>query len=75
MIPHQAGRLTSPSGRPEAPSRGPPPGSALAAWRIPWIHLAEALPIFAVIVVIHALVVVLLRARTLMIEATVLRLL
>jgi low temperature requirement protein LtrA len=49
--------------------------AGLAAWLIPWIHLAEALPIFAAIVVIHAFVVVRLRARTLVIDATALSLL
>ena len=41
-----------------------------AAWWIPWIHLAEALPIFAAIAVIHALVAVRLRGRTVVIHAT-----
>ena len=49
--------------------------AGLAAWRIPWIHLAEALPIFAAIVVIHAFVAGRLRARTLVIDATALSLL
>ncbi len=44
----------------------------VAAWWIPWIHLAEALPIFAAIAVVHALVAVRLRARTLVINATAL---
>lgn len=44
----------------------------VAAWWIPWIHLAEALPIFAAIAVVHAFVAVRLRARTLVIKATAL---
>ena len=44
----------------------------VAAWWIPWIHLAEALPIFAAIAVVHAFVAVRLRARTLVIDATAL---
>ncbi len=47
----------------------------VAAWWIPWIHLAEALPIFAAIAVIHAFVAVRLRTRTLVIDATALNLL
>jgi low temperature requirement protein LtrA len=48
--------------------------AGVAAWWIPWIHLAEALPIFAVIAVVHAFVAVRLRTRTLVINATVLNL-
>jgi len=44
--------------------------AGVAAWWIPWIHLAEALPIFAAIAVIHALVAMRLRARTVVIDAT-----
>jgi low temperature requirement protein LtrA len=47
--------------------------AGVAAWRIPWIHLAEAVPIFAVIVVIHAFVAVRLRAQTRVIDATELK--
>jgi low temperature requirement protein LtrA len=47
--------------------------AGVAAWWIPWIHLAEALPIFAAIAVIHAIVAVRLRARTLVIDATALK--
>ena len=43
--------------------------AGLAIWRIPWIHMAEALPIFAAIVVIHAFVAVGLRAQTRVIDA------
>ncbi len=41
----------------------------VAAWRIPWIHMAEALPIFAAIAVLHAFVAARLRARTQVIDA------
>ena len=47
----------------------------VAAWLIPWIHMAEALPIFAAIAVVHAFVAVRLRAQTLVIDATALNLL
>jgi low temperature requirement protein LtrA len=43
-----------------------------AAWWIPWIHMAEALPMFAAIAIIHAFVVVRLRAGTRVIDAAVL---
>jgi low temperature requirement protein LtrA len=43
--------------------------AGLAIWRIPWIHMAEALPIFAAIVVIHAFVAVGLRTQTRVIDA------
>ena len=43
-----------------------------AAWWIPWIHLAEALPIFAVIVLVHTFVTVRLVARTSLIDANAL---
>ncbi len=46
--------------------------AGVAAWWIPWIHMAEALPILAAIAVIHAFVAVRLRARTLVIDATAL---
>ncbi len=49
--------------------------AGVAAWWIPWIHLAEALPILAAIAVIHAFVAVRLRARTLVIDAPALNLL
>ena len=49
--------------------------AGVAAWWIPWIHMAEALPILAAIAVIHAFVAVRLRARTLVIDATALSLL
>ena len=49
--------------------------AGVAAWWIPWIHMAEALPILAAIAVIHAFVAVRLRARTLVIDATALNLL
>ena len=45
-----------------------------AAWWIPWIHLAEALPIFAAIAVIHTFVAVRLLAQTRVIDATALNL-
>jgi low temperature requirement protein LtrA len=38
--------------------------AGVAAWWIPWIHLAEALPILAAIAVIYALAAIRLRART-----------
>ena len=44
----------------------------VAAWWIPWIHMAEALPIFAAIAVVHAFVAVRLRSQTLVIDATAL---
>jgi len=44
--------------------------AGLAIWRISSIQMAEALPIFAVIVVIHAFVVVGLRAQTRVIDVT-----
>jgi low temperature requirement protein LtrA len=47
--------------------------AGVAAWLIPWIHLAEALPIFAAIAVIHAFVAVRLRGQTLVIDTTALR--
>jgi low temperature requirement protein LtrA len=47
--------------------------AGVAAWLIPGIHLAEALPIFAAIAVIHAFVVVRLRAQTRVIDATALQ--
>jgi low temperature requirement protein LtrA len=47
--------------------------AGVAAWGIPWIHLAEALPIFAAIVVVHAFVAVRLRAQTRVIDATALQ--
>jgi low temperature requirement protein LtrA len=47
--------------------------AGVAAWLIPWIHLAEALPIFAAIAVIHAFVAMRLRARTLVIGVTALK--
>jgi ABC-type uncharacterized transport system permease subunit len=47
--------------------------AGVAAWLIPWIHLAEALPIFAAIAVIHAFVAVRLRAQTRVIDATALQ--
>jgi hypothetical protein len=34
------------------------------AWRIPWIHMAEALPLFTAVAVIHAVVAVRLRSTT-----------
>ena len=46
--------------------------AGVAAWWIPRIHLAEALPIFAAIAVIHAFVAVRLRVRTVVIDATAL---
>ncbi|HEY1003274.1 MAG TPA: low temperature requirement protein A [Streptosporangiaceae bacterium] len=46
--------------------------AGVAAWQIPWIRMAEALPIFAAIVVIHAFVAVRLRIRTRVIDATAL---
>ena len=46
--------------------------AGVVAWWIPWIHLAEALPIFAAIAVVHAFVAVRLRAQTLVINATAL---
>ena len=49
--------------------------AGVAAWWIPWIHMAEALPILAAIAVVHAFVAVRLRARTLVIDATALNLL
>ena len=49
--------------------------AGVAAWWIPWIHMAEALPILAAIAVIHAFVAVRLRTRTLVIDATALNLL
>ena len=44
--------------------------AGLAIWRISSIQMAEALPIFAVIVVIHAFVAVGLRAQTRVIDVT-----
>ena len=44
--------------------------AGLAIWRISSIKMAEALPIFAVIVVIHAFVAVGLRAQTRVIDVT-----
>jgi len=41
----------------------------VAAWWIPWIHMAEALPIFAAIAVVHAFAAQRLRARTHVIDA------
>ena len=49
--------------------------AGVAAWWIPWIHMAEALPILAAIAIIHAFVALRLRARTLVIDATALNLL
>ena len=49
--------------------------AGVAAWWIPRIHMAEALPILAAIAVIHAFVAVRLRAWTLVIDATALNLL
>jgi low temperature requirement protein LtrA len=46
--------------------------AGVAAWQIPWIRMAEALPIFAAIVVIHAFVAVRLRTQTRVIDATAL---
>jgi low temperature requirement protein LtrA len=45
----------------------------VAAWLLPGLYLAEALPIFAAIVGIHAFVAVRLRARTRVIDATALQ--
>ena len=42
--------------------------AGLSAWRIPWIHMAEALPIFAVIVLVHTFVAAKLVARTRLID-------
>ena len=47
--------------------------AGLAVWRIPWIHMAEALPIFAAIVVVHAIVAVGLRTQTRVIDAAELK--
>jgi low temperature requirement protein LtrA len=47
--------------------------AGVAAWQIPWIRMAEALPIFAAIVVIHAFVAVRLRTQTRVIDATALQ--
>ena len=47
--------------------------AGLAVWRIPWIHMAEALLIFAAIVVVHAIVAVGLRAQTRVIDAAELK--
>jgi hypothetical protein len=45
----------------------------VAAWLLPGVYLAEALPIFAAIVGIHAFVAVRLRAQTRVIDATALQ--
>ncbi len=44
----------------------------LAAWWIPWIHMAEALPIFALVVLLHTFVAARLVARTRLIDAAAL---
>jgi low temperature requirement protein LtrA len=49
--------------------------AGLAAWWVPWIHVDDALPIFAAIAVIHVFFAVRLRARTRVINATELSLL
>ena len=41
----------------------------LLAWYIPWIHLAEALPMFTVVAIIHVIVVMRLRPKTHLVEA------
>jgi low temperature requirement protein LtrA len=47
--------------------------TGVAAWLLPGLYLAEALPIFAAIVGIHAFVAVRLRAQTRVIDATALQ--
>jgi low temperature requirement protein LtrA len=41
----------------------------ILAWWVPWIHLAEALPMFTVIAIAHAVVVIRLRSRTHLVDA------
>jgi hypothetical protein len=45
----------------------------LAAWWIPWIHMAEALPIFVAIAIVNAVLVVRLRSGTEAVSADQLR--